>query len=79
MSNLKQSIADAGGVTAVALACGLSPRAIYKWISAGSMPRTEYTGETDYAKKIARLAKANGHQIDASELRRSASPKKSAA
>lgn len=53
MSYLKQSIADAGGVTAVALACGLSPRAIYKWISAGSMPRTEYTGETDYAKKIA--------------------------
>ena len=66
MSPLKKSIDDAGGVPVVALACGKSPRAIYKWLTADSLPRTEYTGETRYAERIAALAEANGKPFDAS-------------
>ncbi|HBY0167284.1 TPA: Cro/Cl family transcriptional regulator, partial [Klebsiella pneumoniae] len=40
-------------VPVVAEACGCSPRAIYKWIANGSLPRTDYTEETNYAEKIA--------------------------
>lgn len=79
MSPLKKSIDDAGGVTVVALACGLTPRAIYKWLTAGSLPRTEYTGETRYAERISALASANGKPFEASRLLSEAHPKKSAA
>lgn len=40
-------------VSVVADVCGVSQRAIYKWINNGKLPRTEYTGETNYAEKIA--------------------------
>lgn len=33
-------------VPVVAKACGRTPRAIYKWINSGCLPRTDYTGET---------------------------------
>ena len=51
MRPLKKSIDDAGGVPSVALACGKTPRAIYKWLVADALPRTEYTGETQYVKE----------------------------
>ncbi|MED7666834.1 helix-turn-helix domain-containing protein [Pseudomonas moraviensis subsp. stanleyae] len=79
MSPLKKSIDDAGGVPVVALACGKSPRAIYKWLTADSLPRTEYTGETRYAERIAALAEANGKPFDASWLLLEAKPNKTAA
>lgn len=79
MSTLKQAIEDAGGAAAVAASCGVSARAIYKWAASGSLPRTEYTGETDYADRIARLAAERGSLLDAAALRASASPKRSAA
>lgn len=56
MTNLKQAISDAGGALQVAKACGVSVRAVYKWVASGSLPRTEYTGETHYAEKIAAAA-----------------------
>jgi hypothetical protein len=34
MSPLKKSIDDAGGVPVVAMACGKTPRAVYKWLTA---------------------------------------------
>ncbi|WP_426160170.1 hypothetical protein [Pseudomonas sp. TSRC2-2] len=79
MSPLKKSIDDAGGVPVVALACGKSPRAIYKWLTADCLPRTEYTGETRYAERIAALAEANGKPFDASWLLLEAKPNKTAA
>lgn len=79
MSPLKKSIDDAGGVPVVALACGKTPRAVYKWLSAECLPRTEYTGETHYAERIAELAAANGKPFKACWLRDQAHPKKSAA
>ncbi|MFI8394037.1 hypothetical protein ACIGEI_12510 [Pseudomonas sp. NPDC078863] len=79
MSPLKKSIDDAGGVPVVALACRKSPRAIYKWLTADCLPRTEYTGETRYAERIAALAEANGKPFDASWLLLEAKPNKTAA
>ena len=79
MSPLKKSIDDAGGVPVVALACGKSPRAIYKWLTADSLPRTEYTGETRYAERIAALAAAKGKPFEASWLLLEAKPNKTAA
>lgn len=41
------------GVLATSLACGCSRRAIYKWMEKESLPRTDFTGETNYAERIA--------------------------
>lgn len=79
MSELRQAIDDAGGVAPVASACGISLRAIYKWLSSDSLPRTEYTGETRYAEVISELAQSRGNHLDPVALRTNASPKKSAA
>lgn len=79
MSPIKKSIEDAGGVIAVSAACKVSPRAVYKWIAADCLPRTEYTGETSHAKRIAELAAANGKPFDHAWLLQIATPKKTAA
>lgn len=57
MSSVKEIINDAGGVSAVASAIDLTDRSVYKWIEKGAFPRSEYTGETDYATQIAILSK----------------------
>ncbi|MCQ9423455.1 helix-turn-helix domain-containing protein [Pseudomonas sp. LJDD11] len=79
MRPLKKAIDAAGGVPAVATACGKTPRAIYKWITADCLPRTEYTGETDYAARIAKLAEDKGQPFDVQLLLAEARPSKSAA
>ncbi|MBV4478752.1 helix-turn-helix domain-containing protein [Pseudomonas khavaziana] len=79
MRPLKKTIDDAGGVPSVALACGKTPRAIYKWLAADALPRTEYTGETNYVMKIAELAAARGRPFDPAWLLIEAHPNKSAA
>lgn len=53
-------------VAVVARVCGLTPKAVYKWIERGSLPRTEFTGETDYA---ALIANASGGKYTATEIR----------
>ncbi|MBM1191554.1 hypothetical protein [Pseudomonas weihenstephanensis] len=53
MSALKESITKVGGVAKASAICGVSQRAIYKWIAAESLPRTEYSGETRYAHLLA--------------------------
>lgn len=79
MNELKQAIESAGGVQLVASACGVTPRALYKWLTSGFLPRTEYTGETQYAETISALAKDRGAYVDAAALRASSTPKKTAA
>jgi hypothetical protein len=49
----------------VAKACGRTPCAIYKWINAGCQMRTDYTGETGYASKI---AAASGGQFTENQI-----------
>ena len=65
MSALKEVVEEVGGVTAAAGICGVSPRAVYKWLAADALPRTDYTGETSYA---AALAKAAGEPFSAEEI-----------
>lgn len=59
-------------VPVVAKACGRTPRAIYKWIGSGSLPRTDYTGETKYAEKI---ASASEGQYTAAQILEVSKPK----
>lgn len=59
-------------VPVVARACELTPRAIYKWIGNGSLPRTDYTGETKYAEKI---AQASDGQFTADQILEVSKPK----
>ncbi|WP_336984052.1 hypothetical protein [Acinetobacter soli] len=56
MSTIKEIINNAGGVSTVALAVQLSDRSIYKWIEKNSLPRSEYTGESDYSTIIAEMS-----------------------
>lgn len=76
MSSVKEAVRSAGGAKAVARACGVSVRAVYKWIAANALPRTEYTGETSYLAKLADLAGEQGATFDAARLKAAAAPRK---
>lgn len=54
-TGLDRAIDLAGGQTAIANIVGLTPQAIQKWVANGCMPRTEWTGETNYAEQIAQF------------------------
>lgn len=56
MHSLRDLFDRAGGIEVAAKACGVSSRALYKWASRNSLPRTDYTGETHYAEALAALA-----------------------
>ncbi len=43
---------DIVGLATMAKVLGVTYPAIRKWEAAGRLPRTEWTGETDYASKI---------------------------
>ena len=73
MGNLKHII-DSLGVAKVAGLCGLSVRAVYKWRTSNSLPRTEYTGETRYSEI---LSQALGGSVSAEEIRHFSKPIKS--
>lgn len=62
MSTIKEVINDAGGVCSVAFAVQLSKRSIYKWIKKNCLPRSEYTGESNYSNLIAQLCKKFSEQ-----------------
>lgn len=68
---VKQAIDFVGGAVQAGVVCGVSTRAVYKWIASDCLPRTEYTGETLYAEK---LAEASGGAFSAVELLEKASP-----
>lgn len=53
MSTLRHAIDSIGGVAECARVCGISKRGVYKWLHRDSLPRTEYTGETEHAQRIA--------------------------
>jgi hypothetical protein len=50
---IKEAIEVSGSPGAIAEICGLGTyQAVNKWVIAGRMPRTEWTGETNYVEKI---------------------------
>lgn len=66
MITLKDAIEAVGGPEKAAQICGVSARAVYKWLSRRRLPRTEYTGETNYASKLA--AHSTSKQFTGGEL-----------
>lgn len=58
MQNLDEPIKGVG-IPEVAKACGVSERAVYKWLKNGFLPKTEFFGKTKYASKIRRFLVAN--------------------
>lgn len=68
MSPIEDAVAAAGGPIAAAKACGVSRQAVDKWIAKGSLPRTDYTGETSHAKSLAAAAEIRGEPFDPAEL-----------
>ena len=56
-----------GSYEAIGQACGgLTGKAVMKWKKNGKPPRTEYTGETNYAEQI---EKATNGQVTKEQLR----------
>lgn len=76
IKTLAQAISHVGGPSEAARICNVSPAAVGKWLKRDSLPRTDYSGETNYAEL---LAKASKGAFTARELRALASPRKNAA
>ena len=55
MSSFKTIISHCG-VIHIAKAAKISPRAVYKWLARDCLPRTEFTGETNYSEIISDLS-----------------------
>lgn len=63
-TNLKTFIdQECGGVKAVADKTNVSSRAVYKWTTKGSLPRTEFTNETNYSQDLSDLSGASADSI----------------
>ena len=50
---LERAVLACGGQAALAAKLGLNRANVCRWLKVGRMPRTELTGETDYAAQIA--------------------------
>lgn len=55
MNKLRLAIKGVG-IKEVASACGVSERAVYKWMKNGALPKTEFFGRTAYAETIEALS-----------------------
>ena len=76
MNPMQKAIAAVGGRTIAANLLGMSYVAIRKMEEKGALPRTDYTGETNYAQTLAN----NSHgQISKEWLMDKANPKHLAA
>ena len=71
MDPLKHAVELVGGPQKAAEICGFSTRYLYRLMARGALPRTEYTGETSYAEK---LAAASDGKFTAQWLRDNAKP-----
>lgn len=53
--NYISKVIDLAGLLPTAQTCGISYQAIRKWEANESLPRTDFTGETNYAEKLSAL------------------------
>lgn len=74
MTDLSIAIQWIGGPIPAAKICGIKRQAVDKWLVKGALPRTEYTGETSYASK---LAEASAGKFTAEWLLKNAAPNNS--
>lgn len=51
-----QQAIDALGSYKIAMRCGVKGPSVCKWRRVGRLPRTEWTGETDYATIISQMS-----------------------
>lgn len=63
MNNLRIVIKGIG-IQEVAKACGVSERAVYKWMKHGSLPKTEFFGKTAYAETIEKISGGKYHAAE---------------
>ncbi|MBD9439053.1 hypothetical protein [Pseudomonas sp. PDM04] len=68
-----------GGIGAAAKVCDRSYQALNKWRQAACLPRTDYTGETQYAALLATAAKQKGNVFEATWLLHESAPHRAAA
>jgi len=68
-----------GGIGAAAKVCNRSYQALNKWRQAGCLPRTDYTGETQYAELLATAAERKGNTFQTAWLLNESAPQKAAA
>ena len=52
------------GVQNVSAITHVSVRAVYKWMARDALPRTDYTGETDYAGAMSQLSNGKYSAVD---------------
>lgn len=71
MSNVGLAVKQLGGPSAVSVICNVTPQAVRKWVNRGRLPRTEYTGETEHAQRI---AAASGGAFTAEWLLQNSAP-----
>lgn len=50
--NLISKAIELVGLCKLAQACGVRHQSVYKWQAKGRLPRSDWTGETDYASCI---------------------------
>lgn len=67
-SPITEAIA-AVGLQPLARACGVTYQALKKWESRGRLPRTEWTGETNYAAAISAACAEKGVVITEAALK----------
>ncbi|MCE9938560.1 helix-turn-helix domain-containing protein [Serratia liquefaciens] len=63
MDNIEIAIKRVG-IPEVAKACGVSERAVYKWLKNGFLPKTEFFGKTSYAETIEEVSDGEYLAVD---------------
>ena len=64
---LKDIIKRAGSLSEIGSACEVSTTAVWKWTRYG-LPRTEWTGETNYSGIISGLLKKKGIKLSKTKI-----------
>lgn len=68
---ITQCAAWLGGYEAAGRVCGTSGKAVQKWAKQGRLPRTEATGETNYAERMAKASpRIDGQKLLATVYKR---------